>query len=156
MSLDHRRRCFVAHLDSLALPNHRPLSSNVMSDAVEMTYLDLSKRRAQQHPSAATPTNTSEASVVPKPKPKPVDDAQQPLTTQSTFTEITELATSKESQKIKQSRKVSTTTNDTARKTSCTRSVTQRRVCSRSTRAGHSCLHLARSTDSFLLWQSPR
>ena len=111
------------NLDSLALPNHRPLSSNVMSDAVEMTYLDLSKRRAQQHPPTANPTNTSAASVVPKPK--PVDDAQQPLTTQSTFTEIAELATTKESLKTKQSRKVSTTTNDTARKISCKRLVTQ-------------------------------
>ena len=123
--IEHRLFSFAAHVDSLALPNHRPLSSNVMSDAVEMTYLDLSKRRAQQHPPAATPTNTNEASVIPKSKPKPVDDAQQPLTTQSTFTEITELVTtSKESQKTKQNRKVSTTTNDTAREISYARSVT--------------------------------
>lgn len=80
--------------ESLSLPQNRPLSSNVMSDAIEMTYMDLSKRRQQQQQENDVSSN---------------DEKQ--LTTQSKFVDISDL-TLKENSKTKANRKVSTTTNE--------------------------------------------
>jgi len=81
-----------------------------MSDAIEMTYLDLSKRRQQQ----MNISNTNETDAVPKPI--AIDESQQQqLTTQSSFTDISDLPIIKDNNKTKTNRKVSTTTNDTTR-----------------------------------------
>ncbi|CAF0797576.1 unnamed protein product [Rotaria sordida] len=107
--------------ESLPLPNHRSLSSNVMSDAIEMTYLDLSKRRQQQQQQQQDMniSNTNESDAVPKSAitEESQQQQQQQLTTQSTFTDITDLptTTTKDTTKTKKNRKVSTTTNDTNR-----------------------------------------
>jgi hypothetical protein len=81
-----------------------------MSDAIEMTYLDLSKRRQQQEMNIS---NTHETDAIPK----TLDESQQQqqLTTQSTFSDITDLPIIKDTNKTKTNRKVSTTTNDTNR-----------------------------------------
>lgn len=97
--------------DKLSLPNHRSLSSNVMSDAIEMTYLDLSKRRQQQEMS--NETNKTEPDAIPKSIDESQQQQQQQLTTQSTFIDISDLPIIKENNKSKTNRKVSTTTNDT-------------------------------------------
>ena len=84
-----------------------------MSDAIEMTYLDLSKRRLQQQQEMNL-SSTTEADAVPKST--IIDESQQQqLTTQSTFSELGDLPTIKENNKTKVSRKASTTTNDTNR-----------------------------------------
>jgi len=83
-----------------------------MSDAIEMTYLDLSKRRQQQQQQEMNISNTNEADAIPK----TLDESQQQqLTTQSTFSDITDLPTIKDTNKTKANRKVSTTTYDTNR-----------------------------------------
>ena len=104
---------FDSDLDSLSLPNHRSLTSNVMSDAVEMTYFDLSKRRQLQQQQDGKAPTTKEVDAVPKTG--TTDESQQPLTTQSTFVDISDVTTVKDTVKTKGSRKVSTTTNDTNR-----------------------------------------
>jgi hypothetical protein len=105
---------FKFNSESLSLPNHRPLSSSVMSDAIEMTYLDLSKRRQQQQQQQMSVSNTTETDAVPKIT--SIDESQQQqLTTQSSFSDISDLPTIKDNNKTKTSRKVSTTTNDTNR-----------------------------------------
>jgi len=82
-----------------------------MSDAVEMTYLDLSKRRQQQQQQEMNISNTNETDVIPKPT--AMDESQQQqLTTQSSFSDISDLPTIKDTNKTKANRKVSTTTND--------------------------------------------
>jgi hypothetical protein len=83
-----------------------------MSDAIEMTYLDLSKRRQQQQD--MNTSNITENNVIPKPI-KIDDTQQQQLTTQSSFTDISDLVTIKDTNKTKTNRKVSTTTADTTR-----------------------------------------
>jgi hypothetical protein len=83
-----------------------------MSDAIEMTYLDLSKRRQQQQD--MNTSNITENNVIPKPV-KIDDTQQQQLTTQSSFTDISDLVTIKDTNKTKTNRKVSTTTADTTR-----------------------------------------
>jgi hypothetical protein len=85
-----------------------------MSDAIERTYLDLSKRRQQQQKQEMNISNPIEADAVPK-TPMIDESQQQPLTTQSTFSDITDLVTIKDNTKTKSNRKVSTTTNDTTR-----------------------------------------
>lgn len=101
-----------SHLETLSLPNHRLATSNVMSDAVEMTYLDRSKRRQQEMKSS---TN-NEVDAIPK-NGSNDELQQQQLTTQSTFIDITDMPSIKDPNcKVKNSRKVSTTTNDTNRK----------------------------------------
>jgi hypothetical protein len=106
---------FSFNLDSLPLPNHRSLSSSVMSDAIEMTYLDISKRRQQQQQQEMSISNTAETDTIPKPI--TTDESQQhQLTTQSSFTDISDLPIIKDTNKTKTNRKVSTTTNDTTRK----------------------------------------
>lgn len=94
------------------MPNHRSGSSNVMSDAIKMTYLDLSKRRQQQDMNTSNPT---EPDAIPK---TPIADESQSLqlTTQSSFTDISDLPTIKENSKGRTNRKMSTTTNDSTRK----------------------------------------
>jgi hypothetical protein len=103
--------------ESLSLPNHRSLSSSVMSDAIEMTYLDLSKRRQQQQQQKEmSVSNTTEPDAIPKNA--SIDESQQQqqqLTTQSSFSDISDLPIIKENTKTKTNRKVSTTTNDTNR-----------------------------------------
>jgi hypothetical protein len=85
-----------------------------MSDAIEMTYLDLSKRRQQQQQEMNN-SNTNETDVVPKST--IIDESQQQqLTTQSSFSDMNDLPIIKDSNKTKTNRKVSTTTNDTNRK----------------------------------------
>jgi hypothetical protein len=101
-------------LETLPLPHHRSLTSNVMSDAVEMTYLDRSKRRQLQQPSDEKPPTIKEVSAVPKTG--TLDESQQPLTTQSTFADVSDVTTVKDTAKTKNNRKVSTTTNDNNRK----------------------------------------
>ncbi|CAF1036101.1 unnamed protein product [Rotaria sp. Silwood1] len=105
--------------ESLPLPNHRSLSSNVMSDAIEMTYLDLSKRRQQQQQQEMNVSNTSEPDAIPKStiidESQQQQQQQQQLTTQSTFSDINDLPTTKDTTKTKKNRKVSTTTNNTNR-----------------------------------------
>jgi hypothetical protein len=85
-----------------------------MSDAIEMTYLDISKRRQQQQ-EMNNPT-TTETDAIPKSITTDESQQQHPLTTQSTFTDINYLPTIKDPNKTKTNRKVSTTTNDTTRK----------------------------------------
>ncbi|CAF3830151.1 unnamed protein product [Adineta steineri] len=98
--------------DSLSLPDHRSSSSSVMSDAIEMTYLDLSKRRQQE----LNISNTNEIDAIPKTTTMAEEAQQQKqLTTQSSFTDVSDLPTIKDSTKTKNNRKVSTTTNDTTR-----------------------------------------
>ncbi|CAF3474018.1 unnamed protein product [Rotaria socialis] len=99
--------------DKLTLPNHRSLSSNVMSDAIEMTYLDLSKRRQQQHEQDMNTSNTNEPDAIPKSS--ITDESQKHITTQPTFPDISDLPETKVTNKTKKNRKVSTTTNDTNR-----------------------------------------
>lgn len=84
-----------------------------MSDAIEMTYLDLSKRRQQQEMS--NETNKTEPDAIPKSIDESQQQQQQQLTTQSTFIDISDLPIIKENNKSKTNRKVSTTTNDTNR-----------------------------------------
>ncbi|UJR23372.1 hypothetical protein I4U23_026381 [Adineta vaga] len=98
--------------DSLALPDHRSPVSSVMNDAIEMTYLDLSKRR-QHLQQDMNSSNINEVDAIPK-LTASTDDSQQQqqLTTQSSFTDISDLPTIKDSNKTKTNRKVSTTTND--------------------------------------------
>lgn len=83
-----------------------------MSDAIKMTYLDLSKRRQQQEMNTS---NQTEPVVVPK-TPTTDESQSQQLTTQSSFTDISDLPTIKENTKGRTNRKLSTTTNDTTRK----------------------------------------
>ena len=85
-----------------------------MSDAVEMTYFDRSKRRQLQQQPEEKPPTTKEVGAVPKTG--TIDESQQPLTTQSTFADIPDVTTVKDTTKTKSSRKVSTTTNDNNRK----------------------------------------
>ncbi|CAF0797674.1 unnamed protein product [Adineta ricciae] len=94
--------------DSLSLPDHRSPISNVMNDAIEMTYLDLLKRRQQEEMNSS---NTNKTDAIPK-STSSTDDSQQ-LTTQSSFTDISDLPTIKDNAKTKTNRKVSTTTNNT-------------------------------------------
>lgn len=82
-----------------------------MNDAIEMTYLDLLKRRQQQEMNSS---NTNKTDTIPK-STSSTDDSHQ-LTTQSSFTDISDLPTIKDNTKTKTNRKVSTTTNDTTRK----------------------------------------
>jgi hypothetical protein len=85
-----------------------------MSDAIEMTYLDLSKRRQQQLQQDMTNSNKTEADALPKTT--AIDETQpKPVTTQSTFSDISDLPTIKDTNKTKTNRKVSTTTNDANR-----------------------------------------
>lgn len=83
-----------------------------MSDAIKMTYLDLSKRRQQQDMNTSNPT---EPDAIPK---TPIADESQSLqlTTQSSFTDISDLPIIKENSKGRTNRKMSTTTNDSTRK----------------------------------------
>jgi hypothetical protein len=61
-----------------------------MSDAIEMTYLDISKRRQQQQQQEMSISNTAETDTIPKPI--TTDESQQhQLTTQSSFTDISDL-----------------------------------------------------------------
>jgi len=84
-----------------------------MSDAIKMTYLDLSKRRQQQQQEMNI-SNTNETDTIPKST--AIDESQQQqLTTQSSFTDISDLPIIKDNNKTKINRKVSTTTNDTTR-----------------------------------------
>lgn len=99
----------------MPLPDHRSPSSNVMSDAIEMTYLDLSKRRQQQQQEEEETTTSSENEPDAVPKSTIIDESQQHVTTQSTFSDISDLPVTKETNKSKKNRKVSTTTNDTNR-----------------------------------------
>jgi hypothetical protein len=86
-----------------------------MSDAIEMTYLDLSKRRQQQQQQEMNISKTNEIDVVPKSTAIDETLQQQQLTTQSSFSDISDLPTIKDNTKTKTNRKVSTTTNDTNR-----------------------------------------
>lgn len=83
-----------------------------MSDAIEMTYLDLSKRRQQQEMNIS---NTNETDVIPKTTTIDESQQQRQLTTQSSFPDINDLPTIKDNTKTKTNRKVSATTNDTNR-----------------------------------------
>jgi hypothetical protein len=87
-----------------------------MSDAIEMTYLDLSKRRQQQQQQQQelSVSNTNEPDAVPK-NASMDESQQQQLTTQSSFPDISDLPNIKDTAKSKTNRKVSTTTNDTNR-----------------------------------------
>lgn len=83
-----------------------------MSDAIKMTYLDLSKRRQQQEMNTSNQTEPNAVTKVP-----PIDDSQShQLTTQSSFADMSDLPSIKENSKGRTNRKLSTTTNDTTRK----------------------------------------
>lgn len=88
-----------------------------MSDAIEMTYLDLSKRRQQQETNNNNHSQKTELDAIPKSTVN-IDESQQQqqLTTQSTFNDVGDLPTIKDNTKTKTNRKVSTTTNDSNRK----------------------------------------
>lgn len=88
-----------------------------MSDAVEMTYLERSKRRPHQDVQTTSGLVNDSDRIQ---KNGTVDDSQHVLTTQSTFIDVTDLSSSRDSNKKSQgSRKVSTTTNESARKITC-------------------------------------
>jgi len=90
-----------------------------MSDAIEMTYLDLSKRRQQQETNNNNHSQKTEPDAIQKSTVN-IDESQQQqqqqLTTQSTFNDVGDLPTIKDNTKTKTNRKVSTTTNDSNRK----------------------------------------
>lgn len=84
-----------------------------MSDAIEMTYLDLTKRRQQQQ--QMNVSNPTETDAVPKSTSIDETQQQQQLTTQSSFTDISDIPIIKDNNKTKTTRKASKTTNDTTR-----------------------------------------
>jgi hypothetical protein len=121
-----------------------------MSDAIEMTYLDLSKRRQQQQQQETKPSRSDESNVVSKSATS--DESQHQLTTQSTFVDMNEL-TPKEKTNKKGNRKVSTTTNDTTRTIVSYLSVPNDMLdFMHMLRNNKSCINIIRLTITILLW----